>query len=206
MHYVVLKTSNWVTKVFNQHTYRMPEKVFELHVECPVCREKSAKLTDYKYNIPYYGDILISVLECTRCGYTHRDVLTMNLGNPRKIIYKVEKAGDENALVVKSSYCKVEIPELGLVIEPGVYSQGYITTVEGIIEDFINILQNFFCKDSDVDLEKCKELLIKLEKAKNAEIPYTVVLYDYMGTSDIVSEKTVYGKLEEVQENTEETS
>lgn len=180
--------------------YNIPEKVFELDVKCPLCGG-SAKLLDYKYNIPYYGDILISTFKCSECGFVHRDVFTLSGGSPRKIIYRVEKPGDENALVIRSSFCKIDIPELGLTIEPSAYSQGYITTIEGIIQDFIDILQNLLCKESDVDLNKCRELSVVLEKARNAEIPYTVIIYDYLGTSDIVSNKTIYEELKEPEQS-----
>lgn len=172
-----------------------PEIISELNVKCPVCGG-TAKLVDYRYRIPYYGDILISVLKCSECGYIHRDVFTLAGKGPRKVVYRVEKPGDENVLVIKSSYCKVEIPELGLSIEPGIHSQGYITTVEGIIMSFIDVL-NVLCSEEEAPREKCEEIRTLLEKARNAEIQYTIVMYDYTGSSDIVSGKTKYEELKE---------
>lgn len=174
---------------------RSPEKISELQVKCPICGG-NAKLVDFRYGIPYYGDVLISVLECSECGYVHRDVFTLTGKGPRKIVYRVEKPGDENALVIKSSYCTLEIPELGLKVEPGAYSQGYITTVEGVILNFIDVLE-MLCGEGDVPREKCAEVRTLLEKARNVEIQYTIILFDYIGASDVISEKTKYEELRE---------
>lgn len=170
------------------------EKVFEIQVKCPLCGN-NAKLEDYRYNVPYYNDILISILKCSACGYVFRDVFVLSGKGPRKITYRVEKPGDENAIVVRSAYAKIEIPELGLVVEPGTLSQGYMTTVEGIILDFIDVLESL-CKGGEVQPEKCEEVRKQLEKARNGEIQFTVIIYDYFGASDIISEKTVYEALE----------
>ena len=174
---------------------RRPVELFKSDAKCPNCGS-DAKLVVYKYSIPYYGDIGISVLECGRCGHVHRDVFTLRGGAPRKIVYRVEKPGDENALVIRSSHCRIEIPELGLAVEPGIYSQGYITTVEGIIQDFIDALESI-CSSDEAPRDKCEELRALLEKAKNAEVKYTVILYDYLGSSDVLSSKTTYEELEE---------
>lgn len=173
----------------------MPRKILELDVKCPVCGN-NAKLVDYVYRIPYYNDIVISILSCHACGFVHRDVVVLGGGAYRKIIYKVEKPGDENALVIRSSFTKIEIPELGLSVEPGAHSQGYITTIEGIIQDFIDVTRSL-CESGEIATDKCNELMSRLEKAKNAEIPFTIILYDYTGTSDVVSEKTRYEELKE---------
>lgn len=176
------------------------EKLAEYTVKCPHCSSE-ARVSDYKYSIPYYGEILLSVTECTSCGFKHREILVLSGSNPRKIVYKVEEPGDENALLIKSSTCIVEIPELGLAVEPGAYSQGYITTVEGLILDFIDVLK-YLCSEEGAPADKCLELSELLEKARNVEIKYTVVVYDHLGVCDIVGrKKPTYEELE-IEQNT----
>jgi zinc finger protein len=179
------------------------EKLFEYIIKCPLCGSEII-VSEYKYTIPYYGDILISSGTCPNCKYTYRNIEQLSGGEPRKIIYKVEYPSDVNAIIIKSSHARIEIPELGLIAEPGVYSQGYITTIEGLIVEFIEAL-NFLCRREELSNVKCIELLQKLEKARNGEIEYTVVIYDYMGISDIISNKTLHEKLE-VKENKENLS
>ncbi len=178
-----------------------PEKLLEYTMRCPLCGSEMI-VSEYKYTIPYYGDILISSGTCPSCKYTYRNVEQLSRSEPREIIYRVEHPRDVNAIILKSPRAKIEIPELGLIIEHGVYSQGYITTVEGLIVEFIEVLDSL-CRQGGLDTAKCTELLQKLEKARNGELEYTVVIYDYEGVSDIISNKTIRRKLsvEEESEN-----
>jgi len=149
----------------------------------------------YKYTVPYYGDILIHSGICSNCNYVYRNVDQLSGSEPRKVIYRVEKPEDVNALVIKSVYAKIEIPELGLTVDSGIASQGYITTVEGLILEFIDVVKSL-CEEKKHEITKCEELLEKLEKARNGELEYTIVIYDYVGISDIISNKTVREKIE----------
>jgi len=180
---------------------RKLEKLLEYTMKCPLCGSEMT-VSEYKYTIPYYGDILISSGTCPSCKYTYRNVEQFSGGEPREIIYRVEHPRDVNAIVVKSSRAKIEIPELGITIEHGVHSQGYITTVEGLIVEFIEVLDSM-CRKRELSSVECTELLQKLEKARNGELEYTVIIYDYEGVSDIISNKTIRRKLsvEEKDEN-----
>ncbi|MEM0002100.1 MAG: ZPR1 zinc finger domain-containing protein [Desulfurococcaceae archaeon] len=162
---------------------------------CPVCK-KTFVVKDYKYNVPYYGDVIITVAECENCGYKYRDVLVASGNEPRKVVYRVEEPGDDNALLIKNSTCRIEIPELGVSIEPGAYSQGYITTVEGLILEIIEVADHL-CRQENSPREKCNEVKDLLEKARKNETPYTVIIYDNIGVCDIISsrKKPVYEKL-----------
>jgi zinc finger protein len=170
-------------------------ELWEVVSKCPMCGGRLLT-RDYRYNAPLVGDLIISVSKCEDCGYRHTDVFTMGSGEPRKVVYRVEVQGDDRALIVKSSTCRIEIPELGVTIEPGSYSQGYITTIEGIILDVKSIAQSI-CRDEEAPRDKCIEVLSLLEKAHNNEIPYTIVLYDYLGVCNIISDKKkpIYEKL-----------
>ena len=163
--------------------------------KCPICG-RDLVIKDYRYNIPYYGDIIISVAKCENCGFRHTDVLTISNGGPRRIIYRVEEPEDSNALLIKSSTCRIEIPELGVTIEPGTYSQGYISTIEGLILDVIEVTE-YLCSQEDSPKEKCHEVMKLLEKARNNETSYTVIIDDHLGICDIVNprKKPIYQKL-----------
>lgn len=166
---------------------REPIKIGELVDTCPICRSEM-RISEFKYSLPYCGDVLISVGECNKCGFKVRDVEALHGGDPRKIIYVVEEPGDENAILIRSSTCRVEVPELGLAVEAGAYSQGYITTVEGLILDFIEVL-DYLCSERAAPEAKCSEMRTMLSKAKDGYLKYSVVIYDYMGTCDIVGRK-----------------
>jgi len=184
-----------------ENSARMPERVFQYTIKCPLCGGEII-VSEYKYTIPYYGDILISSGTCPRCNYVYRNVDQLSGAEPRKIIYRVESPDDVNAIVIKSAYAKIEIPELGLIVEPGVYSQGYITTIEGLILDFINVVDSLY-KEKELDSTRYTEILQKLNKARNGELKFTIIIYDYMGISDIVSDKTTREKLKTEEEHRE---
>ncbi|MEM2025448.1 MAG: ZPR1 zinc finger domain-containing protein [Desulfurococcaceae archaeon] len=166
---------------------KQPVKIGEFEVSCPNCNN-AMLVSEFKHSIPHYGEVLISVAECSKCGFRRRDVEVLQAGDPRKITYVVEEPGDENAILIRSSACKLEIPELGLAVEPGAYSQGFITTVEGLILDFIEAL-DYLCSERDAPPEKCKEVRAILEKAKDGRVKYSVVIYDYFGTCGILGRK-----------------
>ncbi|MEM0377773.1 MAG: ZPR1 zinc finger domain-containing protein [Thermosphaera sp.] len=175
-----------------------PVKINEQDEACPICKQK-ARSEEYVYNIPYYGDILISVTTCSYCGFKNRDVKTMSSDRPKRIIYKVEKPGDEKALLIRAGGSRIIIPELNLEISPGPFSQGFITTVEGLIMDFIE-KSEFLCESYLEKPEECERVRELLSKAKDGLVSYTVIIDDYSGKSDIVSERTIY---EDIRENEE---
>lgn len=180
--------------MINIESHEGPSIIGEYELKCPRCGS-IVIARDYIYDIPYYDRVLITIIECGNCGYRYRDVVVLKESYPKRIIYRVEEPGDENALVLKSSICKIEIPELGLTLESGIYSQGYITTVEGLIHDFIDVLRDL-CNRGEVSVGKCIETRLTLEKAINMEIKYTVIIHDYLGTCDIVgNKKPIYEEL-----------
>jgi len=169
--------------------------IFEYESKCPVCNGRFI-IRDYKYNAPLFGDLIISVHMCTNCGYKFVDFFTLDAGEPQKVIFKVETLEDANSLVVKSPTCRIEIPELGVTIEPGIYSQGYITTVEGLILSVLEITEAL-CRSGEPPKEACEEKLMLLNKAANSEIPYTLILYDHLGMCKVIgkSKKAIVEKL-----------
>jgi zinc finger protein len=87
-----------------------PKKILEYSVECPVCG-RSMKVEDYLYEVPRIGKVIISTGRCSYCGYRWSDVRLAEPRKPRKIIYRVEKPGDENALIVRASSASRPCPE-----------------------------------------------------------------------------------------------
>ena len=163
------------------------EKVLEYEMECPICRTKFM-VSEYLYEAPYVGKLIISSGVCPKCGYKWSDVRLAESKGPRKIVYRVEKPDDLNALVVRASTATVRIPELGAEIIPGYAAQGYITTVEGLVMDILEKTK-FLCESGEASREECEKKIRELEKAVRGEIEFTVEIIDPMGTSMISSGK-----------------
>lgn len=156
-------------------------KVFSSEGRCPVCDSEGLEISDYVYEVPYFGKIMIEVWKCSSCGYKKSDVSTLEHRGEVKIVFSVKEPRDLNALVVKSSTANIEIPELGVEIFSGPAAQGYITTIEGLLERVLdNTPSECFEENSH-----CSEFVEKVKRAMNGEISFTVVLTDPYGKSAI---------------------
>ena len=104
-----------------------------------------------------------------------------------------------NVRVVKSSSAHVKIPTLRMDARPGPAANGFITNVEGLLDRFEKIVQQ---QKSAAEAEgdksvktTAKNLLKKMRKIKNGELPVKIVIEDPTGNSAIISEKAVVEKL-----------
>ena len=164
-------------------------KIGESRIRCPVCGSEMT-VEDYIYEVPRLGKIIISSGRCPRCGYKYSDVRLAETGEPRKIVYRAESPDDLNVLVVKSSSAAVLVPELGLEMLPGPASEGFVTTVEGLLERFLGALEAV-CSSPDVDGEACRRARDMIERAKRGEERFTLVIVDPEGVSAVDSDRAV---------------
>ncbi len=85
-------------------------------------------------------------------------------------------------MVIKSSTAKIEIPELGITIEPGPSAQAYISTVEGVLYRVLEVLEAY-PMENRVKYERKKE---EVMNAINGESRFTFILEDPYGNSLII--------------------
>jgi len=170
-------------------------KIREETIKCPVCGRPTLHITDYLYEAPYVGKLVITTAKCASCGYSFRDVRLFEARRPGKIVFRIEKPEDVNVLVVRSASASVLIPELGLTMTPGPASEGFITTVEGLLERFLEALR-VACEDEQADQEKCRELREKIEAAKEGKTGFTIVIVDPEGVSAIASPRATRERVE----------
>ncbi|RLF16843.1 MAG: hypothetical protein DRJ66_02390 [Thermoprotei archaeon] len=148
---------------------------------CPSCLNKSLRIVEALHEIPYVGRILIISTKCDRCGYKHVDVFNIEQGKPIRISYKVKDVRDLSARIIRSMTATIKIPELGLMIEPGPLSQGEITTIEGYIIRFLDLL-DLLCEDKVLR----EEIRKKLELALEGKFTFTFIIEDPLGNSSMV--------------------
>ncbi|MCS7123220.1 MAG: ZPR1 zinc finger domain-containing protein [Candidatus Aenigmarchaeota archaeon] len=155
-------------------------------VKCPVCGSENVINNTIDYSEKFFKKILISTIVCNSCGFKHSDILTEEKGESVEINFFVEEKEDLNILVVKSSKCSIEIPEIGLEITPGPYSEGYITTIEGILER----IENFLYEHMHLfEQEKVKKIMEKIKEMRNGNLKFHLILKDSSGISKIFSKK-----------------
>jgi zinc finger protein len=136
--------------------------------------------------------ILEVVMSCGECGHRSVDVFPIVEQEPSRQELHVNKKSDLKIRVIKSSKARIEIPELGIEINPGKASQGYITNVEGILDRVEGILLDMVKwkkKGAKKMLERIKAIREELSES------FTLVVEDPSGCSVIISEETKRFKL-----------
>ena len=166
--------------------------------DCPVCNSKGAmEVTTKTEKIPYFGEIMESTLKCSKCGYKHSDTICLDQKEPVKYTMTITK-DNLNARVVKSQSATVIIPELGLKVEPGPKSQGYVSNIEGLINRFENaVITALKWAEDETIKENALKILEEIENVKSGEKNVTVVIEDPFGHSIITHDDAEHEKLTE---------
>ena len=129
-----------------------------------------------------------SVLKCNACGYRDVDGVLLEKKAPVRLSLKISSPEDMMIRVIRSSNAKVEIPELGIKIVPGMAATGYITNVEGILVRIEDVLQKV---ENGAKKKKAKRLLKKIKDVKEGKEVVHLIMEDPTGNSAIISEKVL---------------
>jgi zinc finger protein len=154
---------------------------------CPYCEREIQYL--YKTeNIPYFSDILIVSARC-ECGYRHADTMVLQGAEPARWEIRVDGMEDLMVRVVRSASAKVQIPELGVEIDPGPACEGFVSNVEGVIERIDDVVSGVLTWAEGEERENALVLRRRIELAREGSLPFTLSIEDPTGNSAIVSEK-----------------
>lgn len=123
--------------------------------------------------------------KCSSCGYAHTDVIELEDRGQKTLTLHVDDEKKLNHLVVRSSSCRVEIPEAGLELAPGPFSNGFITTVEGILDRFESATM-MVIPESDEERRRKEEVIEWIRRAKNGKEKFTLILKDPRGVSGVI--------------------
>lgn len=162
-------------------------KSAEMKIDCPVCGGKNtATYTTQTHELAYFGEIVESTIQCEKCGFRHNDILATEQKDPAKHSLIISKKNLDSR-VVRSQSATVSLPEIGIKVEPGPKSEGYISNVEGVVVRFIEATEralNMF-KD-DLSQENGKKVLENLNKVLNGEMETLLLIEDPFGQSKIM--------------------
>lgn len=146
------------------------------------------EVTTKTEKIPYFGEIMESTMLCNECGYKHADTICIDQKDPVKYSLIIGKE-TLNARVVKSQSTTITIPEIGLKVEPGPQSQGYVSNVEGVLRRFEKAVKTALSWAEEKHVQKnAVEILEYIEEVKNGEKKVTLILEDPFGHSIILHE------------------
>ena len=155
---------------------------------CPYCNNQ----IEYLYtteNIPHFSDILIISAICPSCGYKYVDTQMLKNSEPVRYVYRAATPEDLAVRVVRSMSAAIEIPELGVRIDPGPTCQGFVSNIEGVLDRIVQAVGSAIIDGDDEERENARILLEKIARVKCGELPVTIILEDPTGNSAIVSDR-----------------
>lgn len=166
------------------------EQLTEMIIKCPACGiEGKAKSIMKELEIPHFGKVLETSIQCPECGFKHNDIIALEQNDPAKYVLEINK-NTLTVRVVRSQSATVTIPEVGIKVEPGPKSEGYVTNVEGMLNRFEDAvkkaLQLFDDEESQIN---GKNTLDHIQELKNGNKTATLIIQDPFGQSNIVSDK-----------------
>ena len=83
----------------------------------------------------------------------------------------------------------LEIPELGVRIDPGPACEGFVTNVEGVLDRIAQAIKIAVKDGDETEKENGRVLLETIECIKAGGLPVTLIIQDPMGNSVLVSDK-----------------
>ncbi len=167
----------------------MVEHVVENAV-CPACGKKTLRTVIVEKELPHFGRAVIVTSKCSSCGYTHTDVMELEDRGKKVERLRVDSPEKLNYVVVRSSSGRVRIPELELEIHPGPFSNGFITTVEGVLDRFEDATKKFQ-PESEEERRLKEQALDEIRRAKEGKLTFTLEIEDPRGVSGILPPEKV---------------
>ncbi|MHC1600025.1 MAG: ZPR1 zinc finger domain-containing protein [Candidatus Methanospirareceae archaeon] len=158
--------------------------------KCPLCGAES-ELHCVPYEIPLFGEIMIFTAVCASCGYRSTDVMLLSEEKRKRCEMVISSADDVNAIVVRSSSGTIEIPELGVIVEPK-SGEAFISTVEGVLKRVENVAE-MLSKDG-TSKKRADEVLKRIDEIKLGKASMTLIIDDPTGNSAIISDKLFFTK------------
>ena len=174
------------------------EQLHEMIIKCPACGiEGVAKSIMKEIEIPHFGNVMETSIQCPSCGFKHSDIIALEQNDPAK--YKLEiNRNNLSVRVVRSQSATVCIPEIGVKVEPGPKSEGYVTNVEGILTRFESAVKKALqLFDDDESQKNGKNTLAQIEELKKGNETATLIILDPFGQSKIVSDNVEISEIPE---------
>jgi zinc finger protein len=158
-------------------------------IKCPACAVNGvAKSIMKEIEIPHFGKVMETTIQCPSCGFKHSDIIALEQNDPAKYVLEINK-NNLSVRVVRSQSATVIIPEVGIKVEPGPKSEGYVTNVEGVLTRFESAVKKalnlFDDEESQINGKKTLEQLQELKKGNGTA---TLIILDPFGQSNVVSE------------------
>ncbi len=164
---------------------------------CPICQDEGVlSMIVHSDGIPYFGEHTQLTISCDGCGWKHTDFIPSEGSKPGVWTLVIEDSSHLRARVVRGAHATVRLEELGLEVEPGSHSSGYVSNVEGVLERFKGICE-MVKRDLEGDLDadpdsivRITRIIASLQAIKSVEndSSATLTILDPAGHSQILHE------------------
>lgn len=157
---------------------------------CPTCSNRALTLTTTVEAIPYFGEALLSAVQCEACGFRHSDFMPLTTRDPARHTLVIQTPEDLRSRVVRASTGSYNVPELGFRADPAPYSEAFVTNVEGVLDRIREVfLRARIMTDEAEDKRVLDERLEKLQAILDCRSSATLVIEDPNGHSAILSDR-----------------
>ena len=173
-------------------------EINEMVIKCPACGVEGIATSIMKeIEIPHFGKVLETTIQCEKCGFKHSDIISLEQNDPAKYTLHISKE-TLSIRVVRSQSATVSIPEIGVKVEPGPKSEGYVTNVEGILTRFESAVKKALQLFEDENSQKnAKKTLKKIQELIQGNGNATLIIDDPFGQSNIVSDDVIISEIPE---------
>ncbi len=155
---------------------------------CPICGKNTLYYYANELHIPNFGKCLQTTIVCKSCGFRHADVMMLEVHEPMRYEMVIESEKDLNAKVIRSTSGTITIPEIGGKMEPGPYSEAFITNVEGVLNRFVDILLQLL-HTYPAKRDEILSIMRKIGYIRHGRMKATIIIEDPFGNSAIVGDK-----------------
>ena len=158
---------------------------------CPICfSEEGLTMIAHTSEIPYFGEHTQLTILCPSCGWKHTDFIPAEGKKPGAWSLEIKGSEMLSVRIIRSSSCTIRIEKLGLEVDPGGATTGYVSNVEGVLNRFEGAIQLMYrqsisLQEQDI-IDKCESLLEKINLVKSGEMAVEIILLDPMGHSQIL--------------------
>ena len=178
--------------------------ILESKVEqpCPICfSDEGLTMIAHTSEIPYFGEHTQLTILCPSCGWKHTDFIPAEGKKPGAFSLEIEGIEMLSVRIIRSSSCTIKIEELGLEVEPGGATTGYVSNIEGVLNRFQGAVEMMYrqakTSNEKETIRKCEALLEKINLVKDGNLMVEITLLDPMGHSQILHENAVSRELTE---------
>lgn len=178
--------------------------ILESKVEqpCPICfSDEGLTMIAHTSEIPYFGEHTQLTILCPSCGWKHTDFIPAEGKKPGAFSIEIEGIDMLSVRIIRSSSCTIKIEELGLEVEPGGATTGYVSNIEGVLNRFQGAVEMMYrqakTSNEKETIRKCEALLEKINLVKDGNLMVEITLLDPMGHSQILHGNAVSRELTE---------